>query len=110
MTVPIGLPEQLGALLPQRGQPRVTDPRGGAAPTDGVTGTPFSERVKELVEGVNATQENAEAMTNGFANGEHNDLHGTMIAVQQADITLRLTATIRNRVIEAYREVMRMGA
>ena len=33
-----------------------------------------------------------------------------MIQMQQADIQLRLAANIRNRVIEAYREVLRMGA
>jgi flagellar hook-basal body complex protein FliE len=33
-----------------------------------------------------------------------------MIVMQEADISLRLAANVRNRVIEAYREVMRMGA
>jgi flagellar hook-basal body complex protein FliE len=42
--------------------------------------------------------------------GTHDDVHGTLIAMQEADISLRFAANVRNRVIEAYREVMRMGA
>ena len=36
------------------------------------------------------------------------DIHETMIALQKADISMRLLLTIRNKVIEAYREIMRM--
>ena len=41
---------------------------------------------------------------------EPNDIHGTMIAVEQADISLRLLANVRNRAVDLYREVMRMGS
>jgi flagellar hook-basal body complex protein FliE len=33
-----------------------------------------------------------------------------MILMQEADVSLRLAVNVRNRAIEAYREVMRMGA
>ena len=36
------------------------------------------------------------------------DIHETMIALQKADISMRLLLTIRNKVIEAYREIMHM--
>ncbi len=35
-------------------------------------------------------------------------IHESMIAIQKADISMRLLLTIRNKVIEAYREIMRM--
>lgn len=70
----------------------------------------FAEEVKHFVGDVNNLQQTAEAKTTEFATGKSNDIHGTMIAVQQADIALRMVGNVRNRVIEIYREVMRMGS
>ena len=36
------------------------------------------------------------------------DIHETMIALQKADISMRVLLTVRNKVIEAYRDIMRM--
>ena len=36
------------------------------------------------------------------------EVHESMIALQKADTSMKLLLTIRNKVIEAYREVMRM--
>lgn len=40
--------------------------------------------------------------------GETNDLHTVMIEAEQADLALRLTIQIRNKVLDAYNEIMRM--
>ncbi|MEM9193877.1 MAG: flagellar hook-basal body complex protein FliE [Myxococcota bacterium] len=100
MTAPIGLPETLGTLLPNP-----TVPAEGADPV-----TPFVERLEQVAAEADAMQKEAAEMSEGFAEGRHNDIHGTMIAMSHADISLRFAANVRNRVIEAYREVMRMGA
>ncbi|HJL20373.1 MAG TPA: flagellar hook-basal body complex protein FliE [Sandaracinaceae bacterium LLY-WYZ-13_1] len=76
----------------------------------GPSGPDFAERVEQLLEDVNAHQVDAARASEAYANGESNDMHGTMIALEQADITFRLVSNIRGRLIEAYREVMRMGA
>lgn len=73
-------------------------------------GTDFGDRVRELVEGVDAEQKVAETAANDFAEGRSNDIHGTMIAQQRAEVSFRLLASVRNRALEAYREIMRMGA
>lgn len=70
----------------------------------------FEHLVRDAVGEVSAMQERAEIATQGYVSGDHQDVHGTMIVMQEADISLRLAANVRNRVIEAYREVMRMGA
>lgn len=70
----------------------------------------FAQEVENFVADVNQLQNNAETKTTEFATGKSNDIHGTMIAVQQADIALRMVGNVRNRVIEIYREVMRMGS
>lgn len=102
MTAPIGLPEALGTLLPS---PQETP----TAPTSEEV-TPFVDRLREVAESADASQKAATHMSEGFAEGSHNDIHGTMISLTQADISLRFATNVRNKLIEAYREVMRMGA
>lgn len=85
-------------------QPVPTEPTGAKPPT------PFVDRLTQTLEQVQSSQKTAESMASGFAEGTNNDVHGTMIAMQKADIHLRFITNVRNRVIEAYRETMRMGA
>jgi len=40
--------------------------------------------------------------------GESKNLHETMIAMEKADISFRLMMGVRNKIIEAYQEIMRM--
>lgn len=70
----------------------------------------FTEKLRDALNEANATQVKAETAAADFASGKQNDLHGTMITMAQADVSLRLVSNVRNRVIEAYREVMRMGS
>ncbi len=72
-------------------------------------GPDFADRLGEMIREVNHEQVEAQEASSAYANGERNDLHGTMLALEQADITLRLVSNIRGRLIDAYREVMRMG-
>jgi flagellar hook-basal body complex protein FliE len=70
----------------------------------------FVQELNDFVTTVNSSQQSAANLSNQFAQGYQNDIHGTMIAATQADISLHFLASVRNRIIEAYREVMRMGA
>jgi flagellar hook-basal body complex protein FliE len=40
--------------------------------------------------------------------GQAPSVHDTMIAMEKADVSLRLTTKVRNKVVEAYQEIMRM--
>lgn len=85
----------------------------GAPSTEGVgesQAADFTGKLREALNEANATQQQAETAASDYASGKQNDLHGTMITMAQADISLRLVSNVRNRVIEAYREVMRMGS
>lgn len=73
------------------------------------SGPSFAERVQGFAEQVQSLESRADAAQDGYLRGEHNDVHGTMIAMQEADVSFRLGASIRNRAIEAYREIMRMS-
>jgi flagellar hook-basal body complex protein FliE len=92
--------------------PQVTELRfPEVRPARSSTGGPsFADRVAEFARDVNDSQKAAETAADDYAAGRKHDLHGTMITMSQADITLRLLVNVRNRVIEAYREIMRMGA
>jgi flagellar hook-basal body complex protein FliE len=45
-----------------------------------------------------------------FANGMDGRIHEIMITVEKADISLKYMVAVRNKLIEAYKEIMRMGA
>ena len=69
----------------------------------------LSSEFKAFVNQVDQLQKDSGRLTTEFAQGRQNDIHGTMIVAAQAGITLHLLGSMRNRVIEAYREIMRMS-
>lgn len=106
MTLPIQ-PDSFAAGLARIDAPTTpVSESNSAAPGTGE----FAERLGELLEDVNGMQTRAQEASDAYANGSRNDMHGTMIALEQADISFRLVTNIRGRLVEAYREVMRMGA
>jgi len=78
------------------------------------TNTPFEAQknfasvLKDSIEKINEAQNQSDVMTEKLARGENVDLHQVMIASQKASITMSATIEVRNKVIEAYQEVMRM--
>ncbi|WP_163530557.1 flagellar hook-basal body complex protein FliE [Halobacillus ihumii] len=68
----------------------------------------FASSLKQAINTVNEAQIASDAKTKALARGEVNDLHGVMIASQKASITMQTTIEIRNKVIDAYKEMMRM--
>lgn len=68
----------------------------------------FASFLKDSIDKVNETQIKSDMMAQKLAHGENVELHEVMIASQMASITLTATMEIRNKVIEAYQEVMRM--
>lgn len=69
----------------------------------------FASVLKDSINSVNDTQVQSDLLTQKMANGEDVDLHTVMIAAQKANITLSATLEIRNKVVEAYQEIMRMN-
>ncbi len=68
----------------------------------------FSDFLKESIGRVRAYENEVNEYDIKIASGEMENIHEAMIATQKADITLQLTMQIRNKVLEAYREIMRM--
>jgi flagellar hook-basal body complex protein FliE len=61
-----------------------------------------------LVASANQSARFADGMSQAFAAGARDDIHGTMIAISKADIELHLLGTVRNKVIDAFYELWRM--
>ncbi|RDI47462.1 flagellar hook-basal body complex protein FliE [Falsibacillus pallidus] len=70
--------------------------------------TKFADYLKESLNEVNESQNIADKLTGQLAQGKDIDLHQVMIASQKASITMQTTIEIRNKVVEAYQEIMRM--
>lgn len=78
------------------------------APQDEKRGKSFSDTIKEFVSDVDQIQKNADLQVERFATGDLKDIHEVMIAAQQANLSLQLLVEVRNKVMESYRELMRM--
>ena len=68
----------------------------------------IGQNFEKLLQEVNQQQLNAEAKQVELLTSENKDIHGTMIALEKADISMRLMMQIRNKLVSAYEEVMRM--
>jgi flagellar hook-basal body complex protein FliE len=80
--------------------------------TPGVGGTgdakSFGEFLSDSIGKVNAMQTEANVAMEKLASGESQNLHETLLAVEKADIAFRTMNQVRTKVIDAYREIMKM--
>lgn len=83
-------------------------PLAGAATIAPGGGTPFAQQLAGLLEDVNAMQHQASTLAEGLAKGSVTDLHQVMLAQEEASVAFKLVAEVRNRLVAAYQEVMRM--
>lgn len=96
-----------GTVTTQPGLAPSTEGAGGAG---GISeAVPFASVLESIVGEANESLNVADAATTSFARGEQHDLHGTMLALSQANIRLQLVNETRNHLLDAYREVMRMN-
>lgn len=79
------------------------------APADGPAGG-FAGALKSALDGVNTTQQNADSVTAAYERGEVTDVAKVMLARQEAGVAFEATLQVRNRLLSAYQDIMRMGA
>ena len=96
-------------LLQELHAPQPTAPTtqaGGpaSAPVDN-----FAGALKTALDGVNATQTKAEALGDAYQRGEVTDVAKVMLARQEAGVAFEATLQVRNRLLSAYQDIMRMG-
>lgn len=71
-------------------------------------GVEFGNYLKNAINNVNKLQLEAEHQSNLLALGEVDSVHQVVIASEKANVALQLTLQIRNKVLDAYNEIMRM--
>jgi flagellar hook-basal body complex protein FliE len=81
-------------------QPAVTG--GGESPKS------FADTLKNAIQNVNEMQKIADVKAQEVATGKNHNIPEVMIAAEKADISLKLMVQVRNKIIEAYQEIMKM--
>jgi len=89
--------------------PRILNDQGAALPVPEpeAGGRTFSQFFTEALGGVNQLQQNAGAQLQQYAAGAPVDVHQVMIALEQASTALQLTVQVRNKLVEAYQDILR---
>lgn len=92
-------------LLPELSAPRAD---GSVVKSLKENNVSFGETLNQAVKDVNALQTEAGKAVEKMVDGENVDLHDVMIAVEKAKTSFDLLMEIRNKTIDAYRELMRI--
>lgn len=77
-----------------------------SAPGDAAKG--FGQMLSESIDKVNNMQVQSDQAIKELAAGRTKNIHETMLSIEQADTSLKLMMQVRNKVLEAYKEIMRM--
>ena len=79
---------------------------GGAAPSSG--SSEFGNILQGAIDQVEGASANANQSVQQFLSGDGEDLHTTVLAVQRANLEFDMLMQVRNKVVSAYQEIMRM--
>ncbi len=85
--------------------PPIAPERGaglGRAPAAG-----FSDALRQALGTVNELQQSADQAAKNFSVGNTRDVAGTLITIEKANLGFQLALQIRNKLLEAYQEIMR---
>jgi flagellar hook-basal body complex protein FliE len=96
---PIVSPVSIGPIAPSG-----LGPPGLGKSSDGA----FQSVLSDAIGRVEQFQQNSQTAIGKFLSGEDQEVHKVALATQQADIAFNLFLQVRNKVVAAYQEVMRM--
>lgn len=88
----------------------VTSFTQGSSDTEGsndIVGS-FASHLEDALEKVNQSQIDSKAMANDLAKGKTDNIDQVMIMSQESSIVMELTTVVRNKILEAYNELMRI--
>jgi flagellar hook-basal body complex protein FliE len=95
----------IGQINPNLQVPEIRKPGGGMEPPAG--GVKFGEVLKDAIATVNELQKSSDVEIQKLMTGESQDLHATLLAVQKADLSFQMMMQVRNKIVQAYQEIMR---
>jgi flagellar hook-basal body complex protein FliE len=94
-----------GPILPISGSPS-PDTIRPAGQSQG--GGAFQDVFASAIQSVEAFGQDASASAQRFLSGEGEELHTTIMAAQRAELSFDMFLQVRNKVVSAYQEIMRM--
>lgn len=113
--------ENIGGVLSSGNIERITDrgqaidgpiPPGNQSAVEGQGVGPatqsFGEMLNTSVEKLNDLQNQADRAAKEMVAGRNKNIHETMLMMEKADMSFKLAMQVRNKIIDAYREIMRM--
>ena len=68
----------------------------------------FLGSLKEAISHINDAQSGASQAVDALVTGQTTNIHQTMVALQQADVSFQLMMQVRNKLVSAYEEIQRM--
>ena len=90
-------------------RPAATTPAGSpATPAGGAAPAGFGEALGRAVAEINALQLDAEQATRALASGRAPDMTEAVVTMEKASIAFQFALQIRNKLLEAYQDIMRM--
>jgi len=81
----------------------------GTSSSESTSSTDFGSLLSQAIGNVNQLQLDSSKATNDFMTGKSDDIHTMMIAGQKAELALQFTLQVRNKIMDAYNEIMRMS-
>lgn len=76
----------------------------------GASGGDFASTLASSVDSLQAMQANTDQLAIKAVTGDLSDVHDYTIAATESSLAMELTATVRNRAVDAFSEIMRMQA
>ena len=110
---PYGIQPQMDVAMPGAmprlpGVDGVTEGIPGSLSTERPSSDAFGSLLNKLVQDVNAKQVDAHNAVASLQSGGNVSLHQAVIAMEEANISFQLMVEVRNKLLEAYQELMRM--
>jgi flagellar hook-basal body complex protein FliE len=88
--------------------PDIAPVTGDGFGPDASGGVSFKDLLGSAISNVESARTNANQTVDRFLSGDGEDLHSTILASQRADLEFQMFLQVRNKVVSAYQEVMKM--
>lgn len=80
----------------------------GSAASGGAPASGFMDTLQHAISKANDIQVEASQATEALMTGQTQNVHQTMVALQEADVSFQMMMQIRNKLVSAYEEIQRM--
>jgi len=115
MTSPIGDPASAARAAIEAAMRRHADAvarvRGSETPpgADVERSNGFGDALEQTLNKVDASVRESDRLVDDFVSGKVNDFHEVALRLKQSELSFRFAMEVRNKLVDAYREVMRMS-